>query len=171
MAVVRGLALKVNAGKERCWVQELAWEENGKLTDETSRVVGWCDQPPVIAPVSVSTTDRCSWKGGAAISGRVVVAVVQSSEGQSRAIVFESATIRPPDSGLLLRAVPIVVPQTPAAWGRELVSEVAVTATRRWPRDRVAVKDQLIKKRGQRASAQAPPWMTSPLYPACRMGK
>jgi hypothetical protein len=48
MAVVRGLALKVNAGKERCWVQELAWEENGKLTDETSRVVGWCDQPPVI---------------------------------------------------------------------------------------------------------------------------
>jgi hypothetical protein len=48
VGIVRGLALKVNAGKERCWIQELAWEENGELLTEPSRVVGWCDQPPAI---------------------------------------------------------------------------------------------------------------------------
>jgi hypothetical protein len=47
MAIARGLALKVDAGTGRCWVQELAWEEDGQLV-ETSRVVAWCDQPPVI---------------------------------------------------------------------------------------------------------------------------
>lgn len=46
VAVVRGLALKLNAGMGRCWVDELAWEEDGRLSD-TGRVVAWCDQAPI----------------------------------------------------------------------------------------------------------------------------
>jgi hypothetical protein len=46
MAVVRGLALKLNAGMGRCYVYQLAWDEDGGLT-ETGRVIAWCDQAPV----------------------------------------------------------------------------------------------------------------------------
>jgi hypothetical protein len=46
MAIVRGLAFKINAGVGRCWIYELAWDEQAGLTD-TGRVLAWCDQPPV----------------------------------------------------------------------------------------------------------------------------
>lgn len=45
MAVVRGTALKLQAGMGRCWVYELAWDERSRIED--GRVLDWCDQPPV----------------------------------------------------------------------------------------------------------------------------
>lgn len=46
MAVVRGTAFKLQAGPERCWTYELAWDDDLGL-DASGRVLAWCDQPPV----------------------------------------------------------------------------------------------------------------------------
>jgi hypothetical protein len=46
MAVVRGIALKVQAGSGRCHVYDVVWDERGGLT-ETGRALSGCDQPPV----------------------------------------------------------------------------------------------------------------------------
>jgi hypothetical protein len=49
MAIVRGVAFKVGAGLERCWIYELAWDDQAGpgLDEATARVVGRCERPPV----------------------------------------------------------------------------------------------------------------------------
>jgi hypothetical protein len=52
MAIVRGHGFKVNAGPGRCWSYELAWDDSlgldRLLPSEAFRVLGECDQPPVM---------------------------------------------------------------------------------------------------------------------------
>jgi hypothetical protein len=45
VAVVRGVALKLQAGSGRCQVYEVAWDDRGRLDD--ARELFGCGQPPV----------------------------------------------------------------------------------------------------------------------------
>ena len=50
MAIVRGLAFKVNAGPERCGSYQAAWASLGLdrlLPMEAVRVLDQCEQPPI----------------------------------------------------------------------------------------------------------------------------
>jgi hypothetical protein len=51
MAIVRGLAFKVNAGPERCGSYQAAWDASlgldRLLPMEAVRVLDQCDQPPI----------------------------------------------------------------------------------------------------------------------------
>lgn len=76
---------------------------------------------------------------GVAVGGRVVVSVVGDPEGQSRTY---------------MTTTPATIPQTPAAWGRELVSEATgpwlALAERQSGRERPARKQIWLTEAGMR---------------------
>ncbi len=67
MAIVRGLAFKVNAGPERCGSYQAAWDASlgldRLLPMAAVRVLDDCDQPPIttwLGSASAATTCWCS---------------------------------------------------------------------------------------------------------------